>query len=68
MKAGWCLKLLKFIMKLTGNAIMGAIVLILLNLIGTYFNFHININLLSTLITGLLGIPGVILLFTLNLF
>ncbi|NMB95167.1 MAG: sigmaK-factor processing regulatory BofA [Clostridiaceae bacterium] len=55
-------------MKLTGNAIMGAIVLILLNLIGTYFNFHININLLSTLITGLLGIPGVILLFTLNLF
>lgn len=62
------MKLLKFIMKLTGNAIMGAIVLILLNLIGTYFNFHININLLSTLITGLLGIPGVILLFTLNLF
>lgn len=60
------MKPLKFIFKLTGNAILGALILTLLNMVGTYFSFHININILSTLITGLLGIPGIILLIALK--
>ncbi|HHV96339.1 MAG TPA: pro-sigmaK processing inhibitor BofA [Clostridiaceae bacterium] len=61
------MKPLKFIFKLAGNAILGTIILTLLNpLLSTYFSFHININFLSMLITGFLGIPGIILLIALK--
>lgn len=34
----------------------------LINLVGTLFNFHIGINYITAIFTGILGVPGVILL------
>jgi len=60
---GWVLLVpLKFILKLIWNGILGGIMLFIINIIGGYFGFHIIINPLTALITGLLGIPGVVLI------
>lgn len=34
----------------------------LINLVGTLFNFHIGLNYITAIFTGILGVPGVILL------
>ena len=59
---------IKVIMKLILNTILGAILLYIINIIGASFNFHIGINLITTLVTGILGISGVILLILLQIF
>lgn len=53
---------LKILLKLLVNCIFGAILLIVTNLIGGQFNFHIGVNAVTVIITGLCGIPGVIFL------
>ena len=58
---------LKFIIKLIGNSILGAILLFVVNLVGGVFGFHIGINIVTAIATGILGIPGVILLIILKL-
>ena len=59
---------IKIIIKLILNSILGAIFLYIINIIGMNFNFHIGINLVTTLLTGILGIPGVFLLIFLQIF
>ncbi|MDD4493158.1 MAG: pro-sigmaK processing inhibitor BofA family protein [Eubacteriales bacterium] len=56
------MKVLRFFLKLLVRAAMGAVFLILVNLIGGLFDFHVSLNLASSVTTGLLGIPGVLLL------
>lgn len=34
----------------------------LINLVGAIFNFHIGLNYITAIFTGILGVPGVILL------
>ncbi len=51
---------LKHIFKIILNSILGAIILYIINLIGSLFNFYIGINIFTCLTVGLLGIPGVI--------
>lgn len=63
----WVLcKILSFPVKVIGklivNALLGAVVLFVFNLIGGFFNLSISINALNAIITGILGVPGVILL------
>jgi inhibitor of the pro-sigma K processing machinery len=41
---------------------VGGIVLFIVNLLGQYVHFHIPINPVTALITGLLGIPGLLYL------
>jgi len=53
---------LKIISKLIFNTLIGCIVLLVINLIGGAFKFHIPVNIYSSLITGFLGVPGLILL------
>jgi len=53
---------LKLALKLLFNSILGGMVIIVINFLGQYINFHISLNLFSALIVGTLGIPGVILL------
>lgn len=48
---------LKSIVKLIGNSILGGILIFIVNLIGTMFNFHIGLNIGTAIITGILGIP-----------
>ncbi|MCX8128957.1 MAG: pro-sigmaK processing inhibitor BofA family protein [Clostridia bacterium] len=57
-----CIYPMKILVKLLYNAIIGGIVLLFINLIGGVFNYHIALNVVSALIVGFLGIPGIILL------
>ena len=52
----------KKIGKLLANSVLGAGLLALINIIGSTFSFGIPINILNSLIVGMLGIPGVVML------
>ena len=62
---------LKLFFKLLLNAIIGAVILVIFNFIfAGIFNwefFAININWLTALVTGILGVPGVIILLIIRL-
>ncbi len=53
---------IKSILKLVLNSCMGALMIYLINLVGTVFHFHIGLNYITAIFTGILGVPGVILL------
>ena len=53
---------IKFILKLIGNSIIGGILIFIVNLVGSLFGFHIGLNIITAIVTGILGIPGVVLL------
>ena len=59
---------IKKILKLLINSILGGIIIFLINLIGGYFGFHIGLNIFTSILVGLLGIPGVIFLIVVKLF
>lgn len=59
---------IKTILKLVLNSVLGGVVIFLINFIGAYFNFHIGLNLITSIFVGLLGIPGVIVLVIIKLF
>jgi len=59
---------LKILFKLIINAVLGVVLLVIVNLIGKYFSFSIGINAITALIAGFFGIPGVIFLIILKLF
>ncbi|MEG1560347.1 MAG: pro-sigmaK processing inhibitor BofA family protein [Clostridia bacterium] len=59
---------MKLFFKLLINAVIGALILIVFNFFGdVIFGFVIEINWLTALITGLLGVPGVILIIIIKL-
>lgn len=53
---------IKWLFKLLLHAAVGFVALFVLNFLGTYVNISIEMNLLNALITGILGVPGVLLL------
>ncbi len=57
---------LKVLWKLILNAVVGAVILFLFNLLGGFFSVSIPVNWLNALITGVFGVPGVILLLVLQ--
>ena len=59
---------LKKILKLVGNSVLGALIIFLINLVGTSFNFHIGLSIVNSVIVGILGIPGACLLILLKVF
>lgn len=59
---------LKSIIKLIFNSILGGILIYIINLIGTEYNFHIGLNIFTAIIIGILGIPGAGLLIILKIF
>ena len=56
----------KLAVKLLINGLLGGAVILLINLLGQYLNFQISLNVLSALIVGTLGLPGIILLIVLK--
>lgn len=59
---GWLLLVpFKKIMRLVANSLAGALVFFLINLIGSGYGYAILLNPFSALVTGFLGIPGVLL-------
>ena len=53
---------IRLIFKLLLNALSGFMLLLLANLISGFFDFSVPINLLSCIVSGVFGIPGVALL------
>ncbi len=65
---GWLLIApLKFIMKFIVSGLLGALLLVCVNLVGGIFSVTLAINPLSALIAGYFGLPGIILLLFLKL-
>ncbi|MDD2585007.1 MAG: pro-sigmaK processing inhibitor BofA family protein [Syntrophomonadaceae bacterium] len=57
------MKPIKLLWKLLINSGIGLVLLMLVNYIATYFDFFIiPINIITVLIAGFLGIPGIFLL------
>lgn len=52
---------MKLIIKLVINGIVGGILIFVVNLIGTNFGFMIDLNWITALIVGFLGVPGVVI-------
>ncbi len=53
---------IKKVLKLVFNSILGGITIFLINLIGSSFGFHIGLNIFTSIIIGLLGLPGAVCL------
>ena len=53
---------IKKIIKILINIAIGAVLLLIVNYVGGFFNFMIPINWVSALVVGILGIPGVVIL------
>ena len=56
------------IMKLILNSVLGAALIYLINLIGDAFEFHIGLNIVTSIFVGILGLPGAILLIIVKIF
>lgn len=52
---------MKLIIKLVINGIVGGILIFIVNLIGANFGFMIDLNWITALIVGILGVPGVVI-------
>ena len=55
-------KLFSLPFKLVWNGLIGGATLLLINLVGAAFSFHIDITVIKALIVGFLGVPGVVAL------
>lgn len=62
------IKLLKLPFKIILNGIFGVVILYIVNLIGANYGITIGINVVTALIAGILGVPGVIALVIFQLF
>ena len=58
---------IKKILKLVFNSILGGISIFLINQIGANFGFHIGLNIFTSILVGLLGLPGAICLIVVKL-
>lgn len=56
------LKIFKLPLKILANGILGVVLLYIVNLIGAGYGISVGINIVTAIIAGTLGIPGVIAL------
>lgn len=57
---------LKVAWKLAVNSILGGILLIIINFIGSGFGVFIPVNILNACVVGVLGLPGTVMLMILT--
>ena len=53
---------IKKILKLIFNSVLGGIIIYVINLVGANFGFYIGLNIVNSVIIGLLGLPGAVCL------
>lgn len=58
---------IKWIIKLIFNSILGALIIWAINLIGGIWGFHIGLNFMTSIMVGILGIPGAVCLIVISL-
>ena len=58
---------IKWILKLIFNSILGGILIYIINIVGTTWGFHIGLNFYTSILIGILGIPGAVFLILIKL-
>lgn len=58
---------LKKVLKIVFNSVLGGIVIFLINIVGGVFNFHIGLNFFTSILIGILGLPGAVCLIIIKL-
>lgn len=58
---------IKKILKLVLNSILGGLTIFFINLVGANFGFHIGLNIFTSILVGLLGLPGAVCLIIVKL-
>ncbi|MCC3359556.1 pro-sigmaK processing inhibitor BofA family protein [Bacillus sp. REN16] len=62
------LKPIRFVGQVFVKVLIGALFLFFLNAFGTSFDLHVPINLVTSAVSGLLGLPGLAALVIIDLF
>ncbi|MCM3763213.1 pro-sigmaK processing inhibitor BofA family protein [Alkalihalobacillus oceani] len=62
------MKPLRFVGNVFVKFIIGALMLFFVNAFGSFFDFHIPINGVTAAVSGILGLPGVVLLIVVKQF
>ena len=62
------MKPIKLLWKLLLNSAIGLVLLVIVNYLGAYFAFSLPINVVTVLVSGFFGLPGIIVLICLQLF
>ena len=52
---------IKKILKLIINSILGGLTIFLINLVGGIWGFHIGLNIFTSILVGVLGLPGAVI-------
>ncbi len=60
-------KPVKILWKILLNSLIGLVLLLASNYIGAFWDFSLPVNIITVLISGFLGIPGVLLLIAFKL-
>ena len=55
------------VLKIVVNSILGGITIFLINLIGGIWGFHIGLNIFTSILVGILGLPVVVCLVIIKL-
>ena len=55
------------LIKLVINSILGGVIIYIINLVGANFGFHIDLNIITSIIIGILGLPGAVILVLIKL-
>lgn len=58
---------IKWILKLVFNSIFGGILIYIINLIGGIWGFHLGLNIWTSILVGILGIPGAVFLIVIKI-
>ena len=58
---------IKKILKLIINSILGGLTIFLINLVGGIWGFHIGLNIFTSILVGVLGLPGAVCLVIIKL-
>lgn len=58
---------IKKIMKLVISSVLGGCAIYIINILGAGINFHIGINIFTSILVGLLGLPGAICIIVVKL-
>jgi inhibitor of the pro-sigma K processing machinery len=57
---------LRVFLRFLGNTVAGGLLLVFFNLVGGFWGVQIGINIVTAIIIGLMGIPGIILIYLLQ--
>ena len=57
---------IKIIIRLMGNVFVGGVLLVVFNILGSFFGLSVGINMITALVVGFLGVPGLVMLIILQ--